>query len=201
MEDVHANELRDERMKKSKKGMILHLLMCVVVILIGIGYIPIKCAVYADKDTIYAYDNGEMTLMERRKYSRHTVVEWYEKEKYNIANIVEAVMLADRPKLKLSGTNYIGHVADWNPALYFEVQDNSPIERLNANFDPGKVKNYYAIKYWSIYGDDPAEWKDGYLEDTIVITDWTPIYPIQRSGWLASRLLPKSYLTIWDFIG
>ena len=37
--------------------------------------------------------------------------------------------------------------------------------------------------------------------DPIVIYDGTPIYPIQRSGTLANLLLPKSYLTIWDFIG
>ena len=41
----------------------------------------------------------------------------------------------------------------------------------------------------------------GYYEQRIFITDWAPIYPIQRSRWLASRILPKDYLVIRDFIG
>ena len=185
--------------KKNRKVMIPCLISIVIALLIAIGFIPVKRAVYADEDTVYLEENRELRFT---KYWGRTSLNWYNNgKKYNDRRIVETTTIDDLPKLKESGISYIGQLVDRTPVLYFEVQKNSPLKQLNSNFDPDKVKNYFAIKFWSIYGDDPAEWKDGYLEDTIVITDWVPVYPIQRSGWLASRILPKDYLVIWDFIG
>ncbi len=139
--------------------------MCIVIILIGIGFIPVKYAVYADKDTINAYYNGKLTSKERRKYFGHTIENWLDKGgKYNSAKIVETIVLNGRLKLKRSGIKYIGDIDHSAPLLYFEVQNKSPFKRLNSSFDPSKVKNYYVIKYYALNGDDPAEWKDGYYE-------------------------------------
>jgi hypothetical protein len=184
---------------KGRKDMALRLIICVVAVLIAIGYIPIKHAVYADESIIYLEEIGELRFT---KYFGRTSLNWYNNgKKYNNRRIVETTSIDGVPKLKESGISYIGQLVDRKSVLYFEVQKNSPLERLNCNFDPSKVKNYYAIKYYALNGDNPAEWKDGYYEKEIVITDWVPVYPIQRSGWLASKLLPKSYLTIWDYIG
>ncbi len=148
-----------------KKRTIILLLMCIVIILIGIGFIPVKYAVYADKDTINAYYNGKLTSKERRKYFGHTIENWLDKGgKYNSAKIVETIVLNGRLKLKRSGIKYIGDIDHSAPLLYFEVQNKSPFKRLNSSFDPSKVKNYYVIKYYALNGDDPAEWKDGYYE-------------------------------------
>ena len=75
--------------------------------------------------------------------------------------------------------------------------------KLNSSFNPCKVKNYFAITYETLewLEEGRGKRKEGYYEVPIIIYNWTPVYPIQRSGTLASKLLPKGYLTIWDFIG
>ena len=174
------------------------LISIVIALLIAIRFIPVKRAVYADKETVIADENGELKFT---KYEGRTAADWFINNKDD-SRIVEAVIFDDRAMLKRSGTSYIGeHGEYYNVPVYYEVRENSPLSWLNANFNPDKVKNYFAIRYWSINGDEAIKIKDGYREREIVITDWTPTYPIQRSGWLASRILPKDYLVIWDFIG
>ena len=183
-------------MKKGKRKMIIRLTIFVVVILMAISYIPVKKAVYADKD-------------DERRYSKIGVLEWYDKKIDNMGRIVETSDWADGSKLKRSGTNYIGDYAD-ETLIYYEtgtyeyegyvVKNRSPLVKLNNSFDPSKVKNYFAIIYeWADWVD--GEKGAGYYVVPIYILDWAPVYPIQRSGTLANLLLPKSYLTIWDFIG
>lgn len=163
--------------------------LVLISVLLLVTYFPVKRAVHVSEN-------------EDEVRYRKSIFRWYHTGEKDDYGILETSADLDRPIWKYSGNNYIGEHAEYNDMpFYYVVKENDPLLRLNSNFDPDKVKNYFAIKFWSIYGDDPAEWKDGYREDTIVITDWTLIYPIQRSGWLASRLLPKTYLTIWDFIG
>ena len=185
------------KIKKDKTRMILHLVLCAVVILTAISYFPVKKAVYADKN-------------DERRYSKHGVLEWYDRESEHDRCIIEISDLVDRPELKESGLNYVGQFDVAEVPIYYEtgtferegyvVQNRSPLVALNAGFDPSKVKNYFAIKFeWADWVD--GEKGDGYYVVPIYILEWTPVYPIQRSGTLANLLLPKSYLTIWDFIG
>ncbi len=175
---------------KGRKDMALRLIICVVAILIVVGYIPVKHTVYAEKN-------------DDRRDTKYGLFAWYEKEIDDSGCIIETSSLSDRPKLKESGINYIGEDdANYTP-VYYEAQGKSPILKLNSNFDADKVKNYFAIRYFDCYWleEGQGEMKDGYYIQPIVIKDWAPVYPIKRSGWLASKLLPKSYLTIWDYIG
>ena len=185
-------------MKKGKRKMILRLTIFVVVILMAISYIPVKKAVYADKD-------------DERSRSKQGIFYWKEKVwADHMECIIETTDLADCPKLKKSGWRYIREDDADETLIYFEtgtyeyegyvVKNRSPLVKLNNSFDPSKVKNYFAITYEEAYWLDGEE-GDGYYVVPIYIFEWTPIYPIQRSGTLANLLLPKSYLTIWDFIG
>ena len=195
-----------KKSKKDKKEMILHLILFAVVILVAISYFPVKKAVYAD--AVYADENDE------RFYSKQSVLYWFDRGKNfkNMSRIVETSSLVDRPKLIRSGRNYIGDYASETPVYYevrifkdqgYEIEGKSPLLELNSSFDPCKVKNYFAISYEELYWleDEQSEQEEEYIVVPIVIMDWAPAYPIQRSGTLASILLPKRYLTIWDFIG
>lgn len=192
-------------MKKGKKEMIFRLILFLATILIAISYFPIKKAVYAD--AVYADEN------DARINSKQNVLYWFNyktRDDYNRC-IIETSGFVDHPELKETGWSYIGEFdAHEIPTYYnaqgFEFQGHkirgtSPLIKLNSSFDPIKVKNYFAIKYESFYEQGLGEMKEGYYVVPIIIYDWTPIYPIQRSGTLANLLLPKSYLTIWDFIG
>ena len=152
-------------------------------------YIPVKRAVYVSENE------------DEVKYEK-SIFRWYDKGEKADHRILETSAILERPKWKHSGYNFVGEDDQCHDIpVYCVIEGKDPLFRLNSNFDPQRVKNYFAVKYWNVAGDVPAEMKDGYREATIVITGWVPVYPIQRSGWLASRLLPKSYLTIWDFIG
>ena len=171
------------------------LISIVIALLIAIGFIPVKRAVYADKD-------------DERRYTKYgeerALGYWFNKEKADNKRIVEAVIFDDRAMLKRSGTSYIGEYDEYyDTPVYYEILENSPLSWLNTNFNPDKVKNYFAIRYYDLYWieEKQGEMREGYYNQPIVIKDWTPTYPIQRSGWLASRILPKDYLVIWDFIG
>ena len=188
-------------MKNSKKGKILQLVF-VVAILIAISYIPVKRAVYADAE--YVDENDE------RSDSKQSILYWVNnnKEWKHRSCIVETSALVDRPELKESGLYYIGEYEDgiyYNAQGFefqgYQVRGTSPLLKLNSSFDPSKVQNYFAIMYEDFYEAGLGEMKEDYYELPLIIYDWTPIYPIQRSGTLAKLLLPKSYLTIWDFIG
>ena len=61
-------------MKKRKKIIIPNLIICVVAVLIAIGYIPIKHAVYADENIIYLEEIGELRFT---KYFGRTSLNWY----------------------------------------------------------------------------------------------------------------------------
>ena len=186
-----------KQIKKDKKRMILRLVLFVVAILIAISYIPVKKAVYADKD-------------DERRYSKQGVLEWFNnnKEWKHRSCIVETSSIVGHPDLKVSGINYLGEYEDgiYYNAQGFEfqgynIQGTSPLLKLNSCFDPSKVQNYFAIMFEDFYEAGLGEMKEDYYELPLIIYEWTPIYPIQRSGTLANLLLPKSYLTIWDFIG
>ena len=164
----------------------------VVLVLISIlliaTYIPIKKAVHVSEN-------------EDEVPYRKSIFRWYIKGEKSDFGILETSDALDRPRWKYSGSNYVGEDDSYNGIpLYYTVEENDPLQRLNSSFNPQKVKNCFAIKYYNRRGDVPADLKDGYFETSIVITDWVPVYPIRRSGWLASKLLPKGYLTIWDFI-
>ena len=186
-----------KKIKKDKKRMILRLVLFVVAILIAISYIPVKKAVYADKD-------------DERRYSKQGVLEWFNnnKEWKHRSCIVETSSIVGHPDLKASGLNHIG---EYENGIYYNaqgfefqghnIQGTSPFLKLNASFDPSKVQNYFAIMFEDFYEAGLGERKEGYYELPLIIYDWAPVYPIQRSGTLANLLLPKSYLTIWDFIG
>ena len=178
------------------------LIVSIAITLIAIGFIPVKRAVYADKETVFPDENGELKFI--AKYEGHTAVDWFRKNIKDDSRIVEAVIFDDRAMLKQSGRSYIGeHDEYYDTPVYYEILENSPLSWLNTNFNPDKVKNYFAIRYYDLYWieEKQGEMREGYYNQPIVIKDWTPTYPIQRSGWLASRILPKDYLVIWDFIG
>ncbi len=181
--------------KKNRKVIIPCLISIVIALLIAIGFIPVKRAVYADKDDERRYE----------KYgAEYSLYFWYNKEIDDSRDIIETSDLIGRPNLKESGTSYIGEYDEYyDTPVYYEVRENSPLSWLNTNFNPDKVKNYFAIRYYDLYWieEKQGEMREGYYNQPIVIKDWTPTYPIQRSGWLASRILPKDYLVIWDFIG
>ena len=164
--------------------------LVLISILLIATYIPVKMAVHvSEKENEVPY--------------RKSIFRWYVKGEKSDYGILETSDALDRPRWKYSGTNYIGdHEKYYDIPLHYVVIGKDPLCKLNANFDPQRVQNYFAVKYWDLDGDDvPATLKDGYCEVNIMITDWTPIYPIRRSGWLADHILPKRYLTIWDFIG
>ena len=171
------------------------LIVSIAITLTAIGFIPVKRAVYADKDDERRYE----------KYgAEYSLYFWYNKEIDDSRDIIETSNLIGRPNLKESGTSYIGeHDEYYDTPVYYEILENSPLSWLNTNFNPDKVKNYFAIRYYDLYWieEKQGEMREGYYNQPIVIKDWTPTYPIQRSGWLASRILPKDYLVIWDFIG
>ena len=188
-----------KKSKKDKKGMLRHLIICAVVILIAISFFPVKIAVYAGEN-------------EERTNSILGVSEWYWRVGDDHRDcFIETSGLVDRPKLKESGVNYIGDRDASKTPVYYDAQGlvfqgieypgTSPLLKLNSGFDPCKVKNYFAITYEDFYEEGLGEMKEGYYELPIIIYNWTPVYPIQRSGTLARILLPKGYLTIWDFIG
>ncbi len=181
--------------KKNRKVIIPCLISIVIALLIAIGFIPVKRAVYADKDDERRYE----------KYgAEYSLYFWYNKEIDDSRDIIETSDLIGRPNLKESGTSYIGEYDEYyDTPVYYEILENSPLSWLNTNFNPDKVKNYFAIRYYDLYWieEKQGEMREGYYNQPIVIKDWTPTYPIQRSGWLASRILPKDYLVIWDFIG
>lgn len=191
--------------KKDKKRMILRLVLVVVAILIAISYFPVKKAVYADAE--YVDENDE------KSDSKQSILYWVNnnKEWKHRSCIVETSALVDRPELKESGLYYIGEYDAYEPPTYYDAQGfefqgyqvrgTSPLLKLNSSFDPSKVQNYFAIMYEDFYEAGLGEMKEDYYELPLIIYDWTPIYPIQRSGTLANLLLPKGYLTIWDFIG
>ena len=187
--------------KKNRKVMIPCLISIVIALLIAIGFIPVKRAVYADKETVIADEKGELKFT---KYEGRTAADWFIKNIKDESSVVEAVIFDDRAMLKRSGTSYIGEYDEYyDTPVYYEILENSPLSWLNTNFNPDKVKNYFAIRYYDLYWieEKQGEMREGYYNQPIVIKDWTPTYPIQRSGWLASRILPKDYLVIWDFIG
>lgn len=189
-------------MKKNKKGtkrMILNVIIGIVVILIAISFFPVKLAVYADEN-------------DERTQSKLGILSWNEKVwDDHMECIIETSELEDRPKLRRAGWHYIGDSDEGKNRVYYNaqgfefegyiVQGTSPLIKLNFNFDPCKVKNYFAVTYESFYEEGLGEIKEGYYELPIIIYNWAPVYPIQRSGTLANLLLPKRYLTVWDFIG
>ena len=178
------------------KKKILFPMLSVATVLLFLSFMPIKKAVYVDKKD----ENGERA---------NSVYQWYIQGKnWDILNSTiieysdENTTDPCRALLKATSSNYIGEYDEYHEIpLYFSAVGDTFFSKLYSRFAISKVKNFFAIKYYDVNGDEPAELKNGHLEKEIVITDWVPIYPIQRSGWLASRLLPKSYLTIWDFIG
>lgn len=187
----------EERINDSKRW-IRCLIAGIIVILLAISYYPVKIAVYADKD-------------DEKRFSKQGVFKWYNKVwEDHMECILKTSSLTDRPKLKWFGVNYIGESEVSKLPVYFEAQKHetregkihgkSPLLELNSNFDPGKTENYFAITYEGAYWIEGEEKEDYYIVP-IVIYNWTPVYPIQRSGTLARLLLPKGYLTIWDFIG
>lgn len=169
----------------------------IVVILLAVSYFPVKMAVYADKD-------------DEKRFSNQGVLDWYFYDSEHMKCILETSDLTDRPKLRQSGVKYIGdRDSSILPAYYaaqeFKAQGHyvpatSPLLKLNSNFDPSRVTNFFAVTYEEVYWLDIEEKEDCYIVP-IRIYQWTPVYPIQRSGTLARMLLPKGYLTIWDFIG
>lgn len=160
------------------------------VLLCGLEFIPVKYAVYADKDDERKVAWG----------SKQSLYYWnVEGKRANNLDVVATSSIPKRPSIKLSGWNYIGqHEEHYDVPVYYKVWWNSPLWWLNSNFDPKKAYNCFAIKYTELNG---GREKDGYFLQSIMIDDWTPAYPIRRSGWLASRLLPDDRLVIWDFIG
>ncbi len=168
-----------------KKIVIVCLVLIGIVLLWTLGFVPVKYAVY---------ESGKKTNPNKM------ITFWYlsGKQSYD-SNILEYVNELNRPHWKLSGSDVVGEDAEYNNTpVYFREYWNSPLWWLNSNFNPQKVKNYYAVKYDPI---NESERKENHFEQAIVIVDWAPIYPIQRSGWLANKLLPKDRLVIWDFIG
>ena len=187
-----------KKCKKDKKVMFRYLFLFAVVILIAISFFPVKLAVYADEN-------------DERSYLKQGVLLW-RRSPNRIEDslcIVETSGSLDRPKLKKAGWTFIGD-NPLDPSIYYITrtieddgyiaQGKSPLLELNSNFDPCKAKNFFAITYEEAYWIE-GEKKEGDYLVPIIIYDWTPVYPIRRSGTLASKLLPKGYLTIWDFIG
>ena len=167
-----------------KKEMIFILLVSIVLTVV-LGFVPVKRA---------EFESGGKARPE------DTVAFWYlsGKQSYD-SNILEYVDEPNRPHWKLSGSDIVGEDVEYNDTpVYYRVWWNSPLWLLNSWFSPKEAENYFAVKYYPI---QESEWKEDHYERTILIENWVPIYPIRRSGWLANKLLPEEYLTLWDFIG
>lgn len=173
-----------------RKTIMIFTILGMMLLSFGVGFLPVKHAVYADK-------NDERRLLWDSKQS---LTYWFHKGKkaHNI-DIIETSRIMDRSKFKLSGHNYVGEYNEfYDTPVYFKVYWNSPLWCLNSGFAPDNAHNCFAIKYTEI---NNGTTKENYYEQPIIIDDWAPIYPIRRSGWLANKLLPEEYLTLWDFIG
>lgn len=82
-----------------------------------------------------------------------------------------------------------------------EREDN-PFLHLNSSFDPHVTDNTYVLfLVWC-----PVEGKESVVFGSRrlfyeKITHWDIAYPIKRQSKFAIAMLPKGWLTIWDFIG
>ncbi len=181
-----------------KKWIIFASLFFVVVLLI-FSFVPIKMSVYADKDDTRRYQRIQDEEKGLIIVNNRSVLCWFTKgTKADNLGIIAFSDRNDRPKWLNIGKNYIGDVFEYEDynQVYYRIENNPIL--LNQWFYPSGGNNSFAIKYLDL---EESEKKQGYYEQRIFITDWVPTYPIQRSGWLASRILPKDYLVIWDFIG
>ncbi len=110
--------------KKNRKVMIPCLISIVIALLIAIGFIPVKRAVYADKETVIADENGELKFT---KYEGRTAADWFINNIKDDSRIVEAVIFDDRAMLKRSGRSYIGEYDEYydTPVYYARQGDGS----------------------------------------------------------------------------
>ena len=161
-------------------------------LLVVVSYMPIKVAKQIDQDLVSywlkhkdrAKSDGASSL-NLCKYARKIDANWMV--------VGDTHGLFQTQKEPPQGVEYIFSNT--------KVEDN-PLFQLNSNFDPQQADNVYILllRTWenALQKNVISGTRRLYHEE---ISYWNIAYPIQRKGRLASALLPKGWLTIWDFIG
>lgn len=155
---------QDENVQKIKL-----LILCILIILIGLDFVPIKFAVKLD-DVKKNLDVGKYICSTEAKYSEYTGLIAKVSSNQHIDQNICVIASGNSPDEILSEKTF-----DFE---WFEVENIFLLDGKVEKFEEDKRTN-------SLYAD-------------LYVDNWKVIYPIKRATF-RQYYAPKTYLTIYDF--